>query len=127
MNFVEIKTSELISSALDYAVAVCEDNVPMNIYGNLIPEFIHKYSTDWEAGGPIKEREGINDFRYNKIDPNEPDRWCAHKVVPRPNMEGSTNMVAIALDGPTPLIAAMRGYVASKLGDVVKIPQELLK
>jgi len=27
--------------------------------------------------------------------------------------------------GPTPLIAAMRCYVASKLGDEVEIPQEL--
>lgn len=28
--------------------------------------------------------------------------------------------------GPTPLIAAMRCYVASKLGDEVEIPEELL-
>ncbi len=28
--------------------------------------------------------------------------------------------------GPTPLIAAMRCYVASKLGDEVDIPEELL-
>jgi hypothetical protein len=27
--------------------------------------------------------------------------------------------------GPTPLIAAMRCYVASKLGDAVEIPEEL--
>jgi hypothetical protein len=27
--------------------------------------------------------------------------------------------------GPTPLIAAMRCYVASKLGDEVEIPEEL--
>ena len=30
------------------------------------------------------------------------------------------------LIGPTPLIAAMRCYVASKLGDDVDIPEELL-
>jgi hypothetical protein len=29
-------------------------------------------------------------------------------------------------EGPTPLIAAMRCYVASKLGDTVEIPEELL-
>jgi hypothetical protein len=28
--------------------------------------------------------------------------------------------------GPTPLIAVMRCYVASKLGDTVDIPEELL-
>ena len=29
--------------------------------------------------------------------------------------------------GPTPLIAAMRCYVASKLGDEIEIPTELTK
>lgn len=29
-------------------------------------------------------------------------------------------------EGPTPLIAAMRCYVASKLGDEVDIPEELI-
>jgi hypothetical protein len=29
--------------------------------------------------------------------------------------------------GPTPLIAAMRCYVASKLGDEVEVPDELLQ
>lgn len=31
------------------------------------------------------------------------------------------------LCGPTPLIAAMRCFVASKLGDEVEIPEELVK
>ena len=31
-----------------------------------------------------------------------------------------------ALTGPTPLIAAMRCYVASKLGDEVNVPEDLL-
>ncbi|MNW06473.1 hypothetical protein D3C71_2028910 [compost metagenome] len=29
-------------------------------------------------------------------------------------------------DGPTPLIAAMRCYVASRVGDEVDLPEELL-
>mgnify|MGYP003443521145 FL=1 len=29
--------------------------------------------------------------------------------------------------GPTPLVAAMRCYVASKLGDEVDVPEELMK
>jgi hypothetical protein len=31
----------------------------------------------------------------------------------------------VTMLGPTPLIAAMRCYVASKLGDEVDIPEEL--
>ena len=29
-------------------------------------------------------------------------------------------------DGPTPLVAAMRSYVSSKLGDKVEVPDELI-
>jgi len=32
---------------------------------------------------------------------------------------------AFEQDGPTPLIAAMRCYVASKLGEEVDVPEEL--
>jgi len=31
------------------------------------------------------------------------------------------------MTGPTPLIAAMRCYVASRLGDTVEIPEEIAK
>ena len=128
MNFVEIKTSELIGSALDYAVAVCEDNVPTNIYGNLISEFIHKYSTDWESGGPIIEREITKLFR------NVGGTWTAQikREIPIPEQDRGTSLATTYIDwcnvaGPTPLVAAMRCYVACKLGNVVKIPQELLE
>ena len=130
------KTSELTGIALDWAVAKCEG---ITSFGppkgrSEAAEFlimhdddpVLNYSTNWKQGGLIIEREGINTFKHNKLDNLDADVWCAHKVVPRPNMEGSTNMVAIAPDGPTPLIAAMRCYVASKLGDEVEIPEELL-
>jgi hypothetical protein len=133
---IDMKTSELTGAALDWAVAKCE-GVPnihivkkpgkVCIYGEIAGiDFPYQPSTDWAQGGPIIEREGINTFKYNKISNEEPDKWCAHKVVPRPNLEGSTNMTAIAPEGPTPLIAAMRCYVASKLGDDINIPEELL-
>ncbi len=139
MNFVEIKTSELIGSALDYAVAVCEDNVPLNIYGNLIPEFIHKYSTDWEAGGPIIENNNItliranNEYKNSEPIPNwfaETDKWVGHGVTSSCNHEQFDPCFMIDEEsgyyGTAPLIAAMRCYVACKLGNVVKIPQDLL-
>lgn len=119
---MKIKTSELQGAALDWAVAKCEW---FREEHNWIGTYRADYSSDWNYGGPILEREGINTFKHNKLDPSEPDKWCGHKVVPRPNMEGSANMVAIALDGPTPLVAAMRCHVASKLGDEVDVPDEL--
>ena len=77
------------------------------------------YSTDWAQGGPIIEREGIS---------------CTHIGGPKNIWVGAllpNNQVDADWDwrfnktGSTPLIAAMRCYVASKLGDEVEIPEEL--
>ena len=32
----------------------------------------------------------------------------------------------VAFHGPTPLVAAMRAYVASKLGDEIDVPDDLV-
>lgn len=74
-------------------------------------------STDWAQGGPIIEREAISIAKVGRslgdaIAPH-PECWCAH-------IDG-----AYATYGQTPLIAAMRCYVASKLGDEVEILDEL--
>ena len=108
-----MKTSELSGAALDWAVAKCEGfgDSPRSM-----EIFIYQqsrgmgycYSTDWSRGGPIIEREMI------ELVPQTPALWDAmYKGQHIPN------------DGPTPLIAAMRCYVASKLGDEVELPEEL--
>ncbi len=108
-----MKTSELLSPALDWAVAKCEDLLIYKQIGSLAKE--HNYSTDWAQGGPIIERENIA-LRPHYIKGVE---CVAFMAVPALfNNWKST--------GPTPLIAAMRCYVASYLGDEVDIPEELL-
>ena len=110
---MKIKTSELTGAALDWAVAKCE-------YDDLAaaciqyPEHAKFYpkvspSTDWAQGGPIIEREKL-DVMF------EGPEWYAYM-----RWEDKT----LQYDGPTPLIAAMRCFVASKLGDTVDIPEEL--
>jgi len=98
-----MKTSELIGSALDYAVAQCAGIETTNYSGALVIRTDGDWwqpSTDWEQGGPIIEREKIT------------IEWT-----------GEDWMAYIWHDhewfGPTPLIAAMRCFVASKLGDEV--------
>lgn len=108
---MQIKTNELTGAALDWAVAKCEGQDPLQYEtaegawhtGNWLP------STDWSQGGPIIEREGIELFR-NK----ERDQWYG------------TQYGGAKSYGPTPLIAAMRCYVASKLGDEIDVPGELV-
>jgi hypothetical protein len=103
-----MKTSELSGAALNWAVAQCEgfDN------GDWLPD----YSTDWAAGGAIIEREEISisrEFSSGRIE------WAAWTPAPfRDDAEAFGY-------GETPLIAAMRCYVASKLGDDVEIPGAL--
>lgn len=104
---MRVKTNELTGAALDWAVAKCEGVV---YHG---PAWT-KYSTDWAQGGPIIEREGINLDNYAKN-----PKWSAW--TPAPDRESGEAQAY----GPTPLIAAMRCYVASKLGDTIDIPEEL--
>jgi hypothetical protein len=69
-------------------------------------------STNWAQGGPIIEREAITVSEGSPVVGLE---WMACD-------RGSTHIQ----HGPTYLIAAMRCYVASKLGDDVSIPEELI-
>jgi hypothetical protein len=67
-------------------------------------------STDWSEGGPILERECIV-----LVTTESGQLWDAKRA-------GVENTY---YRGPTPLIAAMRCYVASKLGDEVEVPEDL--
>jgi hypothetical protein len=109
-----MKTSELTGNALDWAVAKCEGTE--NCWGRsrLKPYEMRRgvaYSKDWAHGGPIIEREHIS-IEATRIG-GLGDRWMAVD-------SGDCTEFADA-----PLIAAMRCYVASKLGDDVDVPEEL--
>ena len=111
---MKIKTSELTGAALDWAVAKCEGALPVS-YDDWEQTW-PRYSTDWAQGGPIIGREARNLFKHNGG-----TEWCCACNVPR---DGYTAIVTA--DGPTPLIAAMRCLVTSKLGDEIEIPETLL-
>ena len=96
---MKVKISELQGEALDRVVEECEQFVE--------DEF--EPSENWGDGGPIIEREKIALDTWG-------DEWLATRI------EGSAISEAI---GPTPLVAAMRCYVVSQLGDEVEVPDEL--
>lgn len=124
---MKIKTSELEGAALDWAVAKCEGWEPIDYSGKLANTWVQRfnkrgvmeyrqplrYSTDWTQGGPIIEREKI------QINPSiSSNAW------------GSANPSkgqCVWVWADTPLVAAMRCYVASKLGDRIEIPDELFQ
>lgn len=105
------KTDDLAGAALDWAVAKCE-NTRLGFTADVIGGVNYTPSRSWEQGGPIIERERICSFFYLG------DWYAAAKDTP----EWERNPDAF---GPTPLVATMRCYVASKLGEEVDIPDEL--
>jgi hypothetical protein len=114
--------SELSGAALDWVVLVlCEgyendkdvmimDKGSTYVYSRFSGN-LWSPSHEWRVGGPIIEREKIR--LINKTE-NDVTSWAARTP-------GSLKWN----QGETPLIAAMRCYVASKLGDDVDIPDEL--
>lgn len=119
----EVKTKDLAGWPLRWAIAQC-DCLGEEWRGVRKPDGFVNYWTDnhgsyvpdelWEIGGPIIERECIGVC---------PDGGGGYKAW-IPICDGMTDRV---LHGPTPLIAAMRCYVASKLGDTVEVPDELIE
>ncbi len=103
-----MKTSELTGAARDWAVAQCTGFPVRYGFDDNCPE----YSTDWAQGGPIIEREQIN-IRVSTVG----GEWVGFTDNGW-GVEGWST-------GQTPLIAAMRCYVAAKLGDDINIPDEL--
>lgn len=129
-QLIEVKTAELEGVALDWAAAkaigayrgeykfsengkpdmawIFPDGVPFKATtGKFQP------STDWSKGGPL-----IDNFKIGITHDRLHERGLACQAIlkefPFPSYGG------------TALIAACRAIVASKLGDTVSIPRELL-
>ena len=116
-----MKTSELKGAALDWAVAQCEGiELENGCYNRLLVDgrmskgqsmlVPFTPSTHWEQGGAIIEREKI-ELEWGGNGGNE--NWWACINADEDH------------SGETPLIAAMRCYVASMLGDEVQLPEEV--
>ena len=118
--------TELNGFQLDYAVAVCEG---IQVTGD--PRFSLSYekidhdgrpyfthwepSSNWAQGGPIIERERI------AIKPLPFGKTLAYK-----NPCGGKYQQGFPYCDKSMLVAAMRCYVASKLGDSIEIPDKYI-
>lgn len=103
-----MNVEELEGAELDAAVAKAEG---VDVYADALDGDIwhgnrtYRPSSDWARGGPIIARERIS-ITYPEIDPALGYEWHAN-IATAP---ASWNAY-----GASPLIAAMRAYVASKL------------
>ena len=117
-----MRTNELSGAALDWAVAEAEgffkDDMASVRNGVVDVFYFDEYSpsTDWAQGGAIIERERIC----------LEDAAGMYWVATMQYQNDDYDLIYQAEEqGTTPLVAAMRCYVASCLGDEVQLPEEL--
>lgn len=109
---MKVKVSEATGQVLNFMVAKATGMCVLNHDGSV---FWGNFATvtpvtSWSQAGPIIERERMT-ITYNE------DDGCWEAYYP--------DHVASYQRANSPLIAAMRCYVASVLGDEVEIPEEL--
>jgi hypothetical protein len=134
---MKIKAAELVGPALDWAVAQCEGIevvawwtsdrdayyvVLREDFEGMEPDRFYPMedtfypSVEWGIGGPILDREGITWV------------WEGDLCDPKDRIYEATEWATGSKQqGPTALVAAMRCRVASKLGNEVEVPDELLE
>ena len=112
---MKIKTADLIGPVLDWAVAKCEGFSP-HAAPSLVILGSYNPSINWAQGGPIIERERITIGQGRDLIAS----------IWHPLSGVKSDWYRFKQTGLTPLVAAMRCYVASKLGDEVDVPEELL-
>ena len=124
---MKIKVSNTTNIQLDWLAAKCEglevliliDPIEVSLttvqdhlkYGG----WVFKPSTNWLQGGQIIDRADIDTFN------TATDLGFKAVLV----LNHDFPEVYFQQYGPTKLIAAMRCYVASKLGEEVEVPEEL--
>lgn len=128
---MKVKTSELIGVALAYAVGVADKRTIQKGIGDSLEVrgrtengeelppgwdlwMLWYPQSNWLQAGEIIEREKIS------LEIKDDGWWVASYQYNYSDMKEH-----IQLDR-SPLIAAMRCYVASKLGDEVEVPEELV-
>lgn len=118
---MKIKVSEATNVQLDWLVGTIEHSLGFEYrprtkkcyaYDKTKLMKVYSPTTSWAQGGPIIERERLNlrasgagDWVASTHDLAHPERRIQY--------------------GPTPLTAAMRCFISSRLGEEVEVPDEL--
>ena len=123
MNMIKTKVDDLTGAALDFAVASCEyvGTLPFvvmadGLYDSSLEGGSNHYSpsTSWWLAGEILGKAKI------AVEPDEGTTgWLARRPF-------CSKVGEDVFDGPTPLVAALRCYVASVMGSEVMVPEILL-
>jgi len=121
MKTIKVKTSELTGAALDWAVAEAEGLMPSKNWTGMY----YRPSTDWGVTGLLIEKYKITLYWHPIYHYEDGDSQPCWEAQPH-------DVLLVAPDeydpvGDTALIAACRAIVASKLGDTVEVPEQLVE
>lgn len=109
---MKVKVSEASGKVLNWMVAKADgwsdEGLADIASGDTYPE--HDFCGDWAQGGPIIDKERISIRAWDNTD-------AIHAYMPVTGSDWA--------EGSTALIAAMRCFVASRLGGEVEVPDEL--
>lgn len=119
-ELINVKTSELVGAALDWAVGSALD-LPVHVFDQdepyayvALPQYAgtaFRPSTDWGHGGPLFDS---HIWRVDKVFAPSGDYVMWNYGVP-----------TIESRGPTKLIAACRAIVLQEIGENIQVPAEL--
>jgi hypothetical protein len=156
---MKIKTHELASAALDWAVAKCEGTMgqkPQRCFDcgyyeerqgrDEAIQYCHHPKMNFEDGSSASRTWASDHETHEQCpiteltpEPYSTDPSLAYPIIDREKYNApvwnrlwqqwgcpNPKNAALVILGPTPLVAAMRCFVASKLGDEVEVPDELL-
>lgn len=132
---MKVKVSEAEREVLDYMVAMAEGlGLGLTQEDRFIEIFLHQnrrghgycYSRDWAQGGPIIEREKIGVWWATHVVDDEGTEYGNHWYAEPGMTDENADKSYTCMTGPTPLVAAMRCFVASHLGNECDIPDELI-
>lgn len=127
-DLIEVKTADLVGEALGWAVGMAEGlelEMEPPHYGTAWRVFArHRYTVteqakrfnpweDWAVGGPLLQKHNVSLHCPQK----DWDYWAAWITE---------NGKDVAQGADLPLPAACRTIVAHKLGDIVRVPKELM-
>ncbi|MCE0958741.1 phage protein NinX family protein [Pseudomonas putida] len=129
-DLIEVRVSNLVGAALDWAVAMAEGYKqdtedfhaiisPRGVFTSVSVRgaengFGYRPSTAWSQGGPLFDKH-LGSAHHN---PHLEDNSCRYSAGPAG--------AGIWLYGPTALVAFCRTLVMTKLGDTVQVPKELM-
>lgn len=107
---MRVTVSNATTVQIDWMVAKCEGKDYTRLDGSSLTQDCFNPSINWEDGGPIISRERISIRHWTNVP-------IVHAYMPDSDWSS---------DGESALVAAMRAYVGSKLGNEVEVPDELI-